>query len=121
MITETLLKKIVITLVIIILGFLSISIFRVFAEMKKADVLLDYYIDKTKRESDSIIKLKNERIKKLLSDIYVLNGKINAAHSKIDSLNAQKQRIQYVYINKIKEIDNYNAKQLEEYWKNEIK
>jgi len=70
MITETLLKKIVITLVIIILGFLS---------------------------------------------------KINAAHSKIDSLNAQKQRIQYVYINKIKEIDNYNAKQLEEYWKNEIK
>lgn len=121
MIEDRLFKKIAATLFIIVVILLSINLIRIFSEMKNNDRLLEYYIDRQKRESDSIIALKQKRIQKLLKDVRSLNLKIQAAQTKIDSLNKEKQRIQYVFINKLKEIDKYDAKQLEEYWKNEFK
>lgn len=121
MITNKLLKKVIIILLSIIFVFVLINTIKIIAEIRRTDVMLKYYVNKARKESDSIIKSKNLRIKNLLGDVYALHGKINVAQAKIDSLNAQKQKVQYIYINKLKEIDTYSAKQVEEYWKNEIK
>lgn len=120
MIEDRLFKKIAITLFVVVTIFLFVNFMSIFSEMKKNDQLIDYYVGRFKRESDSIIELKQNRIDKLMRDVYVLDLQIRASKTKIDSLEKERKRIQYVFINKLKEIDKYDAKQLEEYWRNEF-
>ena len=121
MIDDKIFKKIAITLCIVVMIFLGINLLRIFSDIKKNDRIIEYYIDQQRKESDSIIKARQNRIRELIREVYQLDRKIKIAETKIDSLNKEKQRIQYVFINKLKEIDKYDAKQLEEYWKNEFK
>jgi hypothetical protein len=121
MVEDKIFKKIAMTLFVVVVIFLSMNLIRIFSEMKRNDKLLEYYVNRQKHESDSIIALKQKRIQELILEVKVLDSQIHSAQIKIDSLEKQKARIEYVYLNKLKEIDKYDAKQIEQYWQNEFK
>jgi hypothetical protein len=80
-----------------------------------------YYIDKLNARSKKEIEQRELHIKKLSKIIEYKDKLIKKTKSSIDSLEKVKDKIEYVYINKIQQINNYNSQQLENYWKDEIK
>lgn len=114
-------RKISFILFAIIFVFICLFAIRSCSDNNQNNEILDYYLNQSKHESDSIIASKNAHISNLMRDIHSLNKQIKDAQLKIDSLERKKAQIQYVYINKLKEINEYDAKQLQEYWQNEFK
>ena len=80
-----------------------------------------YYIDKLNERSKSEIKKRELHIQKLMFAIAWKDKLIERSKASIDSLERLKGKVQYIYINKVQEINNFNSKQLENYWKDEIK
>ena len=114
-------RKAAIILVCIVIGFVLLFSWKKQSENRLFDRKLKYYMNRSMKESDSIIQSKERRITFLLNHVRILNGRIKDSQSTIDSLERVKSQVEYVYINKIKEIDKFDAKKLEEYWRHEFK
>ena len=77
---------------------------------------MKYYVEKDRNESDSVIQSKQKRISDLMRKVYLLNTKIKDAKEQIDSLERRKNQVEYIYIKKLNEINEYDAQQLQRYW-----
>ena len=109
---------------LIILSLLVISIcglFYVWNSFHKGNGISSEYVRLVKEQSENRIALNKKRIEYLEKKNLLLQSKINKSRFVIDSLENVKNRISYVYINKVKEIEDFNSVQLENYWKHEIK
>ena len=114
-------RKAAIILVCIVIGFVLLFSWKKQSENRSFDRKLKYYMNRSMKESDSIIQSKERRITFLLNHVRLLNSRIKDSQNTIDSLERVKSQVEYVYINKIKEIDKFDAKKLEEYWRHEFK
>jgi predicted RNase H-like nuclease (RuvC/YqgF family) len=109
-------KNIAIKLLVILLVLMGFNLIRIFSEIKNNDKLLKYYVEKDRNESDSVIQSKQKRISDLMRKVYLLNTKIKDAKEQIDSLERRKNQVEYIYIKKLNEINEYDAQQLQRYW-----
>ena len=80
-----------------------------------------FYIDKLNAKSKKEIEQKELHIQKLSKIIEYKDKLIKKAALSIDSLEKVKGKIEYVYVNRVQQINNFSAQQLENYWKDEIK
>jgi hypothetical protein len=80
-----------------------------------------YYIDRLNARSKSEIELRELHIKKLTKTIEYKDALIKQARFSIDSLEQLKGRVEVIYINRVQQINTFTSKQLENYWKDEIK
>jgi hypothetical protein len=115
------LNKIYQTIFIIVTLFLCIYIFNLYKDKNNLAKETKYYQGLVKDKSKTVIEVNQKQIEyltklNLQKDIEILKSK-----KTIDSLNAQSVKIKYVYINKIKQIELFDAIQLQNYWRNEIK
>ena len=113
-------RNISVILFAIIFVFVCLFAFRRCADNNQTTDILNYHLNQSKRESDSIIRSKQKRISQLLRDVRLLSYEVTNARAKVDSLERMKTQVQYVYINKLKEINEYDAEQLQEYWQDEF-
>ena len=113
-------QKLTITLSIIIGLFLLIFLFRSLHDKNDNERLLKKYLNDAKQQSQKIIDQKKKNIALLLKDVHRLESEIDQKQKQIDSLKRQKNKIEYIYIQTIKKINEYDAKQLEQYWRNEL-
>ena len=104
--------------------FLAVIIALVITNVRqcmKSNSKNQYYIDKLNARSKNEIELRELHIKKLTNTIAYKDKLIRQARLSIDSLEKVKGRVEIVYINKVQQINTFNSKQLENYWKDEIK
>jgi hypothetical protein len=77
-------------------------------------------IEKIKKEKQEIIKKSYNQIDSLKKLNELQEDKIAKANFKIDSLNHLKTKVEIVYQNKLKEINGYDSKQVEQYWQEQF-
>ena len=92
-----------------------------FRQCAKSSGKNKYYIDKLNARSTNEIELRELHIKKLTKTIEYKDALIKQARLSIDSLEQIKGRVEIVYINRVQQINTFTSKQLENYWKDEIK
>lgn len=119
--TDLIFKKVAITLFIIVILLVSLSYFTRLSENRMNDKLIEKYVHDITQEAESIIRSKQARIDYLMKRMQKYEKVIKQSQIEIERLQKEKSKIQYVYLTKIKEINKYDAKQLEEYWQNEFK
>ena len=117
---EPIYRKLLLTLSILVILFLTIGIIRSLHDRNANDRLLKKYLNDAKQQSQKIIDQKKKNIALLLKDVHRLESEIDQKQKQIDSLKRQKNKIEYIYIQTIKKINEYDAKQLEQYWRNEL-
>ena len=78
------------------------------------------YMEKYKANSLRIIANKEKEIKFLHSKISKKQGLIDKSKHALDSLKRLKAKVDIVYVNKVKQIEDFNAKQLENYFNEEL-
>jgi hypothetical protein len=106
---------------IVVIVFLIITIFSLNNQKNSAYRITKNQIDVLKERSDNLIKSKERQIDYLIKRNVLIDLEIKKKQKLIDSLEKVKKTIQVVYINNVKEIREFNAKQLENYFRNEIK
>jgi hypothetical protein len=99
-----------------ILKFIGLTI-----EKNKAYKLAKKYIDSYKDSQEQIIVKNQKRIVWLELQNQKNENLVFEQLNIIDSLQRVKSKIKVIYVEKNKKINDYNAKQLETYFKNEIK
>ena len=119
--TDLIFKKVTITLFIIVILLVSLSYFTKLSDNRMNDKIIEKYIHDITQEAEGIIKSKQARIDYLINRMQKYEKVIKQSQIEIEKLQKEKSKIQYVYLTKIKEINKYDAKQLEEYWQNEFK
>jgi tRNA uridine 5-carbamoylmethylation protein Kti12 len=77
-------------------------------------------MEKYKANSLRIIANKEKEIKFLHSQISKKQGLIDKSKHALDSLKRLKAKVDIVYVNKVKEIQDFDAKQLENYFNEEL-
>ena len=107
--------RFVLLIVIVVLAIFNIS------QCANSGKKNKYYIDKLNARSKSEIELRELHIKKLTKTIQYKDALIKQARVSIDSLEQLKGRVEIVYINRVQQINTFTSKQLENYWKDEIK
>ena len=117
---EPIYRRLLLTLSILVILFLAIGIIRSLNDRNANDRLLKKYLNDAKQQSQKIIDQRQKNIELLLKNVYKLEIEIDQKQRQIDSLKRQKNKIEYIYIQTIKKINEYDAKQLEEYWRNEL-
>lgn len=101
--------------VVVVLALLNIR------QCANSDSRNKYYIEKLNARSKNEIELRELHIKKLTNTIAYKDKLIREARLSIDSLEKVKGRVEIVYINRVQQISTFTSKQLENYWKDEIK
>jgi hypothetical protein len=101
--------------VLLIIGLILITIFFI----PKKDVNQDL-IEKLKKEKQEIINKSYNQIDSLKRLNELQEETIAKANFKIDSLNHLKTKVEIVYQNKLKEINGYDSKQVEQYWQGQF-
>ena len=104
--------------------FLSITIIIVlcllmFYMLSKEDISKDL-IEKFKKEKQEIINRSYNQIDSLKRLNELQEETIDKANFRIDSLKHIKTKVEIVYQNKLKEINEYNSKQIENYWQEQF-
>jgi len=111
---KTILRALYISVVLII-GLIIIILFI----FPKEDVSKDL-IEKLKKEKQEIIDKSYNQIDSLKRLNEIQEEKISKANFKIDSLKHIKTKVEIVYQNKLKEINGYDSKQIENYWQEQF-
>jgi hypothetical protein len=106
---------------ILLIFCVVVSVFLNIRQCSSSNKKSQYYIDKLNDRSKKEIEKRELHITKLLKIIEYKNKLVKKAEFSIDSLEKVKSKVEYVYINKVQQINNFNSKQLENYWKDEIK
>lgn len=107
---------------IILVAFLFCLYFllSLYKNNRELDKYRDTSIEQIKIEKDKVIKANYDYIDSLKSQINSYEISINKANITIDSLTKLKSKVKYIYIQKIKEIQGFNANSLNNYWKDEL-
>lgn len=105
---------------IIVILYLFVKILVVRKEKHDAQQVSKKYIEFLHEQSKRVISQRDKEIEYLMRRNAILDIQNEKSNQKIDSLERLKNKTQYVYNKRIKEIDNYDAKQLEKYWQNEF-
>jgi hypothetical protein len=104
--------------------FLLVSLYfnaSLFSKNKELQQYKDTSLEKLKAEKDSIIQVNLLQIDSLLKASSIKDLTITSANKRIDSLENVKGKVRVIYKEKIKEIEGFSGKQLENYWKDEFK
>lgn len=118
------LEKNIKTLALIILVFLALSIYfnaSQYSSNKKLKFFKKNELERLKEEQDSIILVSQEFVDSVRIDNQEKDIKIRRQNLIIDSLRNKKDSVRVVYETIYKEIESFNSKQLEDYWKNVFK
>ena len=99
-----------------ILKFIGLTV-----EKNKAYKLSKKYIDSYKEVQEQRILINQKRIDWLETQNQKNENKVFEQLNIIDSLQKIKGKIRVIYVERNKKINDYNAKQLETYFRNEIK
>lgn len=99
-----------------VLKFISLTI-----EKNDSYKLNKKYIQLFQRQRQKLISDSQKRIHWLEYQNEQNSMKVLEQYKTIDSLEKVKQRINYVYLDKSKKINDFNSKQLENYFRNEFK
>lgn len=92
----------------------------VYKENRELEKYRDNSIEKLKQEKEQMIKANYHYIDSLKENIRQYEIAINKANTTIDSLDNEKSKVKFVYIERIKEIIRFNADSLTKYWENEL-
>lgn len=101
--------------VLLIIGLILVTI----SFIPKKDISKDL-IEKLKREKQEIIQKNYNQIDSLQKLNELQEEIIAKAEFKIDSLKHLKTKVEIVYQNKLKEINEYDSKQIEHYWQDQF-
>jgi hypothetical protein len=101
--------------IFIIIGLILI----IFSIYPKEDISKDL-IEKFKKEKQEIINRSYNQIDSLKRLNELQEETIDKANFKIDSLKHIKTKVEIVYQNKLKQINEYNSKQIENYWQEQF-
>lgn len=118
------LEKNIKTLALIILVFLALSIYfnaSQYSSNKKLKFFKKNELERLKEEQDSIILVSQEFVDSVRIDNQEKDIKIRRQNHIIDILRNKKDSVRVVYETIYKEIESFNSKQLEGYWKNVFK
>ena len=82
--------------------------------------LSNLYMEKYKQNSLDVIAKREKQIKFL--ELKIINNKklIDQSKQKLDSLSRLKNKVNVIYVNKVKEINDFNSNQLENYFNEEL-
>jgi Trk K+ transport system NAD-binding subunit len=77
-------------------------------------------MEKYKQNSLDLIAKREKQIKFL--ELKIINNKklIDKSKQKLDSLSRLKNKVNVIYVNKVKEINDFNSNQLENYFNEEL-
>lgn len=99
-----------------VLKFISLTV-----EKNESYRLTKKYIDFFQNNRKFLIEKSNQKIFFLKTQNELTAQKVYRQKKIIDSLEQVKSKIKVIFIEKSKKINDFNAKQLENYFKNEIK
>jgi hypothetical protein len=106
---------------VVVIVFLLIKIFVLSTEKSSYESITKNQIKALQERSNKIIKDKEQQIEYLIKRNALTDIEIKRKQKSIDSLEAIKKQVQVIYIDNVKAIRGFNAKQLENYFRNEIK
>lgn len=106
---------------VIVIIFLIIRIARENTEKNAILTITKNQIKNIEERSNKIVRDKEQQIDYLIKRNALTDLEIKKKQKSIDSLSKLKNQVQIIYIDNVKEIKGYNAKQLENYFRNEIK
>lgn len=95
-------------------------IISLFKQNKDLEKLRDNSIEELKKEKEQMIDANYKYIDSLKNQIKKYDVIIKNANLTIDSLENRKDEIKIVYIERIKEIRQFNSTELNNYWSNEF-
>lgn len=107
----------IISMAFLVCLYFLLSVYRQNRELEK---YRDNSIEQIKIEKEKVIKANYDYIDSLKSEINSYEIAIDKANTTIDSLSKVKSKVKYIYIEKIKEIQGFNANSLTNYWKDEL-
>jgi uncharacterized membrane protein len=107
----------IITVAFLVCLYFLLSLYKKNRELEK---YRDTSIEQIKIEKEKVIKANYDYIDSLKSEIKSYEISIDKANTTIDSLSKVKSKVKYIYIEKIKEIQGFNANSLTNYWKYEL-
>lgn len=91
------------------------------SEKNELKSMNNLYLNKYKQNSLDIILNKEKQIKFLELKVIQNQKLINKSQVKLDSLSRLKIKTNVSYINKVKELNDFNSNQLENYFNEELK
>jgi len=106
---------------VISIVFLLFKIFVLRNEKSIHERIIKKEIKAIQERSNNIIKDKEKQIDYLIKKNNLISLDIKRKEKSIDSLKVIKKQIQFIYIDNIRSIKGFNARQLENYFRNEIK
>lgn len=106
---------------IVLIVFLIFKILTLNTQKNAISRITKNQIKDIQERSDNIVQDKEKQIEYLIKRNALTDLQIKKLQKSIDSLENIKNRIQVIYINNVKELKEFNAKQLENYFRNEIK
>jgi hypothetical protein len=106
---------------ILYLIIIFLLLFKINIEKKSNYNPIKSEIENIKLQSEEIIKKKEKEINYLTFKNIQSDLKIKEKEKVIDSLNLVKKKTEMMFLYRIKQINDFNSKQLENYWKNELK
>ena len=90
------------------------------SEKNELKGLTNLYMQKYKQNSLDIIAKREKQIKFLELKIVQKQKLIDKSQTRLDSLNKLKTKVNVVYVNKVKEINDFNSNQIENYFNEEL-
>lgn len=82
--------------------------------------LTNLYMEKYKQNSLDIIAKREKQIKFLELQIVQKHRLIDKSQTRLDSLTKLKTKVNVIYVNKVKEINDFNSNKLENYFNEEL-
>ena len=107
-------------LLTIILAVCLILWNRTNSEKNQLKSLSNLYMQKYKQNSLDIIAKREKQIKFLEAQIVKKQTLIDKSYIALDSLKHLKSKVNVVYVNKVKKINDFNSNQLENYFNEEL-
>ena len=90
------------------------------SEKNELKSLTNLYMQKYKQNSLDIIAKREKQIKFLELKIVQKQKLIDKSQTRLDSLNKLKTKVNVIYVNKVKEINDFNSIKLENYFNEEL-
>ena len=115
--TNTRLYNILLTAILIVCLFFWN---RTNSEKNELKSLSNLYMQKYKQNSLDIIAKREKQIKFLEAQILKKQTLIQKSYVALDSLKHLKSKVNVVYVNKVKEINDFNSNKLENYFNEEL-
>jgi len=108
---------------ILLTAILGLCLFfwnRTNTEKNELKGLSNLYLQKYKQNSLEIIAKREKQIKYLEAQIVKKQTLIQKSYVALDSLKHLKSKVNVVYVNKVKDINDFNSNQLENYFNEEL-